>query len=186
MHRKKEHPSSTKGCLASKKNKEIYKKDDGTTNTQEKIMSLPTRATFRNKNGEILATGFCNAGWTLTAKNFIPMVREALVESRIRSYLMNGGTYSERVFKTEDEYDRMKKLVEGTGVTIEALREEYGEKYFSEDWQRQWHDVEISGIRILRSDLMTASSDALYEEEFVKRLYQVMKNKAAQDAANKV
>lgn len=145
-------------------------------------MSSPTIATFRNKNGETLATGFCNAGWGgLTAKKFIPVVRDALIESRTRSYLMNGGTYNENIFKTESEYERVKKIVEGTGVTIEALREEYGDKYFAEGWHTQWHDVEILGIRILRSDLMLASSDALYEEEFVKRLHHLMKNKTAND-----
>lgn len=140
-------------------------------------MSTPTRATFRDKNGDILATGFCNGGWAFSAKNFIPMVRDALVESRTRSYLMNGGKYNQKLFKTEEEYERIKKIVDSKGVTVEALREEYGEKYFSEGWQKNWHTVEIFGVKILRSDLMTASSDALYEEEFVKRLDQLMRQK---------
>lgn len=146
-------------------------------------MSTPTRATFRDKNGDILATGFCNGNWRFSAKNFIPMVREALIESRKRHYLMHGGDYNQDIFKTEDEYERSKKTIEESSVTLEDLREEYGKEYFSEEWHSRWHDVEISGIRILRSDLMTASKDPLYEDEFVNRLYQFMKRKAEQEKA---
>ncbi len=140
-------------------------------------MSLPTKAIFRDKEGNVLAEGSCNPGWKLAADSFIPMVREALVDSRVKNYILSGGKYNKNIFGSEDEYERVKLFIERTGVTIEKLREEHGERYFSEGWQRQWNTVEIFGIEILRSDLMTASTDALYEEEFVKRLYQVMKRK---------
>jgi len=132
-------------------------------------MSLPTYATFRDKDNKVLAYGFCNPGWMFNPSQYIRLAQTALANARMESYILRGGEYDERMFKTQEHYDTVKEHT-SKGKSLEELQEEHGEQYFSENWHNKWYEVEIFNLRVLRSDLIKATKDPLYEEEFMVNL----------------
>lgn len=129
--------------------------------------------TFKNRDDAILAVGYCNYVAPFKASYFIPVVKAGLVNARTTHYLFNGGEYDEYIFKTFENYQTLKENVEKSNLNVEILQEKYGQQYFSKDWHKNWHAVEVFSVSILRTDLIKATSDALYEEEFVKNLSKV-------------
>lgn len=128
-------------------------------------MSLPTNAVFKTEDNEIVAIGFCNAGWSVSSKD-IPLCASVAHKNAQEMYmLMTVPKIKFQEYNLGVDDSQYKQMIEYANKLMKDHKKD-NPKLFDKDWNSLWTTVALYGYKIWRRDLEAVNSGRLNEEDF--------------------
>lgn len=132
-------------------------------------MSLPRYAKFKDAEDNVVALGFCNAGWSVSVKDIPDCIKEAH-NNAMRAFSVL--TLPQLKFQ-EVNLDVDDKMYRTMLNDCKKMMDEYKEdnpKLFEKGWNSDWAKVEVYDYVAWRVDMEAVHAEKLSQEDFFDAL----------------